>query len=160
MASGRTHAIITKSLAVGSGVAVFVATADINTALLVAMGCFIGLYVEPDLDIATRTYSEKQLLKLWKPLGVLWITIWTPYGQTITHRSIWSHMPILGTFLRVLYLMTPILLVAAVFGRSEAILAAVGSAEFQLMCLGLTIADIGHYIADVVWSGFRKKRKR
>ena len=55
-----------------------------------------GLWLSPDLD----TYSKP--LKRWGLLQGLW---W-PYRKLIPHRSLFSHGPLIGTGLRLAYLMS------------------------------------------------------
>ncbi len=53
-----------------------------------------GLWLSPDLD------TKSNALKRW---GLLqWI--WKPYQKLIPHRSIFSHGPILGSIIRISYL--------------------------------------------------------
>ena len=56
--------------------------------------CLGGLWLSPDLD----TYSVA--LKRW---GLLKI-IWWPYRKVIPHRSLFSHAPLIGTTVRIGYL--------------------------------------------------------
>jgi uncharacterized metal-binding protein len=49
----------------------------------------------PDLDIYSRQFQRWGWLR-W---------IWLPYRKTLHHRSLWSHGFIVGTTLRVVYLM-------------------------------------------------------
>ena len=53
-----------------------------------------GLWLSPDLD--TRSNPTRR----WGPLRLLW---W-PYRRLLTHRSLFSHSPLLGTAGRLLYL--------------------------------------------------------
>ncbi|WP_320663608.1 metal-binding protein [Prochlorococcus sp. MIT 1223] len=53
-----------------------------------------GLWLSPDLDIISKP------LKRWGFLQVLW---W-PYRKIIPHRSNLSHSPIIGTTIRLIYL--------------------------------------------------------
>ncbi len=56
---------------------------------------FGGLWLSPDLDTHCRA------LKRW---GILKI-VWWPYRQVIRHRSILSHGPLIGTSVRIIYLL-------------------------------------------------------
>lgn len=64
---------------------------------LLAGGAFLlgGLWLSPDLDTRSRA------LKRWGPLRILW---W-PYRRFIPHRSVLSHGPLIGTSLRISYLL-------------------------------------------------------
>ena len=55
-----------------------------------------GLWLSPDLD------TRSKALKRWGPFKGLW---W-PYRKLIPHRSLFSHGPLIGTGLRLVYLMS------------------------------------------------------
>lgn len=95
MSSGRTHDRITLWSLPGVTAIAFGLTHSSNLTLIVS-GAFLfsGLMFGPDLDIHSVQY------KRWGSLRWLWI----PYQKTIKHRSLFSHGPIIGTTLRLLYL--------------------------------------------------------
>lgn len=97
MPSGRTHDEITLwSLPWVAGIT-WVCTRNSHLTLFVAGGfLFTGLMFGPDLDI----YSHQFLRWGW----LRWI--WLPYQKSLHHRSFLSHGPVIGTVLRVVYLMT------------------------------------------------------
>lgn len=97
MPSGRTHDSITLwSLPIIAGIT-FERTQNPSLTLVLSGGyLFSGLMFGPDLDI----YSQQ--FKRW---GVLrWI--WLPYRRSMRHRSFLSHGFIIGTVIRVIYLLT------------------------------------------------------
>ena len=59
-----------------------------------------GLWLSPDLDTLSRP------LQRWGPLR--WI--WWPYRQLVPHRSLFSHGPLIGMALRLLWLLSCTLL--------------------------------------------------
>ena len=65
-------------------------------------GAFLvgGLWLSPDLDTLSRP------LQRWGPLR--WI--WWPYRQLVPHRSLFSHGPLIGMALRLLWLLSCTLL--------------------------------------------------
>ncbi len=63
-----------------------------------------GLWLSPDLD--TRSNPSRR----WGPLRILW---W-PYRRLLSHRSVLSHTPLLGSAGRLLYLAALLLALAAV----------------------------------------------
>jgi uncharacterized metal-binding protein len=69
-----------------------------GTLVLVLCGFFLfsGLMFGPDLDIYSRQYQRWGWLR-W---------IWLPYRKSMSHRSILSHGILIGTLLRVAYLIT------------------------------------------------------
>ncbi|HEY9740809.1 MAG TPA: metal-binding protein [Coleofasciculaceae cyanobacterium] len=95
MPSGSTHDRITLwSLPVVTGLTVAL-TRSGNLTLLVSGGfLFSGLMLSPDLDLRSRPFKRWGWLR-W---------IWIPYQKAMHHRSVFSHGPIVGTTLRVLYL--------------------------------------------------------
>ena len=64
---------------------------------LITGGAFLigGLWLSPDLDTRCRA------LRRWGPLQLLW---W-PYRRLLRHRSLFSHGPLIGTALRLSYLL-------------------------------------------------------
>ncbi|MBF2029081.1 MAG: DUF2227 family putative metal-binding protein [Oscillatoriales cyanobacterium C42_A2020_001] len=97
MPSGKTHDSITLwSLPLIAGVT-FERTQNASLTLIVSGGyLFSGLMFGPDLDIHSRQY------KRW---GVLrWI--WLPYRRSMRHRAFLSHGPVVGTIVRIIYLLS------------------------------------------------------
>jgi uncharacterized metal-binding protein len=94
MASGRAHDRATWALALPFG-ALWWPWLGL-TGVAVAAGCFLlgGLLLSPDLD--TRSNATRR----WGPLRLLW---W-PYRRLLSHRSLVSHTPLLGSAGRLLYL--------------------------------------------------------
>ena len=95
MPSGSTHDRITLwSLPIITGLTAAV-TRSGNLTLLVSGGfLFSGLMLSPDLDLHSLPFKRWGWLR-W---------IWIPYQKAMHHRSVFSHGPIIGTTLRVLYL--------------------------------------------------------
>ncbi|ELR98429.1 metal-binding protein [Gloeocapsa sp. PCC 73106] len=102
MPSGSTHDRITLWTVPWLVVLGWYLSKNGKLALLLTLGfLFSGLMFGPDLDI----YSVQ--FKRWGKLRFLWL----PYQKLIKHRSLLSHGPILGTMIRVIYLLTIITLV-------------------------------------------------
>ncbi|HEY9750713.1 MAG TPA: metal-binding protein [Allocoleopsis sp.] len=164
MPSGRTHDRITLwSLPLVAGLT-YGQTHSSSLTLLVASGfLFGGLMFGPDLDIYSRQYQRWGWLR-W---------IWLPYRKMMRHRSFWSHGPVVGTVLRLLYLATWLSAVSLV---GVAIAAALGyaipdwptatglaqqsvlqySPEIMALCLGLELGALSHSCSD--WLGSAYKR--
>ena len=165
MSSGRTHDFCTVLLAPASaGIGFYLATklgADVvSAAVSGAAGCLMALFVNSDLDQRSITNAETNWSKAG-PLGwlvsYLWVWLWTPYAYLIpNHRSMWSHLPVLSTFLRIAYA-APILLVFSWLG---ALVFKVNLFDYPKIVwpamafsfLGLCIADTGHAVLDVLAS--------
>lgn len=164
MPSGRTHDRITLwSLPLVAGLS-FGLTLSGNLTLLVLSGfLFSGLMFGPDLDIHSRQYVRWGWLR-W---------IWIPYQKGLRHRSIFSHGPILGTILRLLYLAcwlgaigVLVLGVAQVVWGVEwkwqIVVAAIQKSlfghphEWLALFLGLELGAMSHALSD--WGGSAYKR--
>jgi uncharacterized metal-binding protein len=108
MASGRAHDRATTLLALpfgllwgpvlgGSGVAIA------SLAFLVG-----GLWLSPDLDTHSRATAR------WGPLRLLW---W-PYRRLLSHRSLLSHSPVLGSAGRLAYLLGALAVLTLLLGAA------------------------------------------
>jgi uncharacterized metal-binding protein len=104
MASGHSHDQATRRLALPFGLLWAPWLGLVGVA--VAAGAFLvgGLWLSPDLDTRSRATQR------WGPLGWLW---W-PYRRGLSHRSLLSHSPVIGTAGRLIYLALALLLVALV----------------------------------------------
>jgi len=94
MASGRAHDRATGLLALALGLCGGLwlgAAAGLSAGLGVLIG---GLWLSPDLDTLSNPTRR------WGPLRLLW---W-PYRRLLSHRSLLSHSPLLGSAGRLLYL--------------------------------------------------------
>lgn len=164
MPSGRTHDRITLyALPLVAGVTLWQSRSS-NVTLLVAGGfLFGGLMFGPDLDIYSLQYQRWGFLR-W---------IWLPYQRSLRHRSFLSHGPIIGTTLRVLYLVC-LLTVLAVFilviaaklwnltftwqdvGENVGRSLTNYSTEFLALFFGLELGAMSHSLSD--WSNSAYKR--
>jgi uncharacterized metal-binding protein len=94
MSSGRTHDRITLWTLPLVVLVAFRLTLDGWLTVIVCLGFWLGGWMfGPDLDIHSVQYKRWGWLR-W---------IWLPYRGSMRHRSRWSHGPILGTMVRVLY---------------------------------------------------------
>ncbi|MEA5620685.1 metal-binding protein [Cronbergia sp. UHCC 0137] len=164
MPSGKTHDRITLwSLPFVTGMT-FVWTRSGNLTLLVAGGfMFGGLMFGPDLDIYSVQFQRWGVVR-W---------IWLPYQKSLRHRSFLSHGPIIGTMLRVVYLLVLLLVVGVLLlvvgtklgnvslnwgdlglgvGRSLSVY----SREFLALFVGCELGAMSHYLSD--WGGSAYKR--
>ena len=106
MASGRAHdrATLIAGAPIGMAAAVLWGA---DAGFIAAAGCLIGgLWLSPDLD------THSNALRRWGPLRGLW---W-PYRHLIPHRSLWSHGPLIGTALRLLWLLSWWVVVSLLIG--------------------------------------------
>jgi len=138
MASGRSHDQATRRLALPFGLLWAPWLGLVGVA--VAAGAFLvgGLWLSPDLDTRSRATNR------WGPLGWLW---W-PYRRGLSHRSLVSHSPVIGTAGRLLYLALALLLVALVAQGAMAL--AAGSAPLRSGDL-VAAAQAGRYWLASLW---------
>ena len=103
MASGRRHDRATRLLALPFGLLCWPWLGPVGAAVGGLAFLVGGLWLSPDLDTRSRPTRR------WGPLGLLW---W-PYRRMLSHRSLLSHCPFVGTALRLAYLATVVALAAA-----------------------------------------------
>ena len=94
MASGRAHDRATWLLALPFGMLWWPWLGPAGSGCAGLAFLVGGLWLSPDLD--TRSNPTRR----WGPLRLLW---W-PYRRLLSHRSLVSHSPLLGTAGRLLYL--------------------------------------------------------
>lgn len=144
----KGHGRITILTAVPAAAGTAYLLPDWRLALLVALGVLSGLFIDPDLDLTVATGSRWRASALSPELGWLWGKFWWLYGRIIPHRSVWSHLPLLGTAGRVGYLLLPFCVIMVAVGNGEAIQRLVDSLFFWAWFVGLALSDIGHWLAD------------
>jgi uncharacterized metal-binding protein len=131
-------------MAVPAGVAVLGATGDPVAAGLTAAGCVLGIPVSPDLDQDGVTLAEGVVYgHLGAIPGILWRSYWMPYALAIPHRHWTSHAPVVGTLLRILYL----LIVPMIVDLRGAVAVAL---KLWPLWLGLAISDMAHWAMDFI----------
>lgn len=132
-----------------AGVCVWL-TGDIVGSLRVGLWCAAGIFISPDLDVDGMTFSEWSIARLWFPLNMLagpFVAFWMPYALLIPHRSAVSHVPILSTVIRVVYMLLPLVALwyfGVVAVNWEIVLMLLGLEPM----LGLSVSDFGHWILD------------
>ena len=155
---------------------VFERTRSASLTLTVSGGyLFSGLMFGPDLDIYSQQYKRWGIFR-W---------IWLPYRRSMRHRSFLSHGFLIGTVIRVIYLLTwiiaslgAIVLLSAVAYHitGEAVVWSQFSQEYWTtgkgwltrslqqyplewvtVLLGLELGALSHSLSD--WIGSRYKRR-
>ncbi|MCL2932218.1 MAG: metal-binding protein [Trichodesmium sp. MAG_R03] len=117
---------------------------------------FSGLMFGPDLDINSRQFQRWGWFK-W---------LWRPYQRSLNHRSFLSHGPIIGTALRLLYLLNWLvvfvvlgLVIDELLGLELSVLGFITSLwrslsqnyqEVIALLVGLELGSMSHYLSD--WS--------
>ncbi|MEA5463342.1 metal-binding protein [Leptothoe sp. PORK10 BA2] len=168
MPSGKSHDRITLWLLPGVLTGAFMLTIDVPLTIIVSISFLIGGFMMgPDLDIQSIQYRR------WGP--VRWI--WSPYQMMVKHRSPWSHGPVIGTLVRVVYLgiwigLFMVLGVLAVnhFWQAQlswsmlettlmSLFARYGKQWLALLA-GLELGALSHYTSDWLASMIKKKKRK
>ena len=139
MPNGKTHdkiTMITAPLVVGF---TYLMIGDIKTTLILMAAYFFASFMfNGDLDTNSRPYNRWWLFKM----------IWIPYQLMFTHRSIWTHGIVLGTVVRLLYVLAIPVLVIAIKG--------VGMPEMNWsivlpVLIGLELGNLNHSVSDKIF---------
>lgn len=168
MPSGQTHDRITLwSLPIVAG-STLILTENSDLTLLVSGGfLFSGLMFSPDLDLRSRPF------KRWGWLRWLWI----PYQKVIRHRSVFSHGLLIGTTLRVLYLVSWFMVVGVLIlgviqlfrdvpwswlGFAQAVARSLRNYRVQGLALfvGLELGAMSHSVSDWMTSAYKRYQKK
>lgn len=169
MPSGKTHDRITLWTLPWIVGGTLLLTRNGELALIVASGfLFSGLMFGPDLDI----YSVQ--FKRWGVLRYLWL----PYQKLFRHRSFFSHGLIIGTVVRLLYLLA-ILLIIAIFLVAIAqllfgfdwnwrlfilnnfnLIKQEYTAEAIALFVGLELGAMSHVLSDLLGSMYKRRQKK
>ena len=155
MSRGRVHALAT---VIAGGVLspslVVLGHLPIEQASAFAAGCLTGLVINPDLDVRRFTHAESVMRRtggrLGRLLSNLWYALWWPYSRLIPrHRHPLSHMPILGTVVRLIYLAVILFAIHWLIGLVISLpdLPMPGPLSWW-GAAGLAVVDTLHYIMD------------
>lgn len=118
MPEGRLH---TRAGLLLSGAFLFspvYADISVGNALQMTAGALIGIVVSPDLDVYGGNISSFYVRRASPILERAWALYWQPYrwliglitagnGVMDSHRSPWSHMPAVGTAIRLAWALLP-----------------------------------------------------
>lgn len=141
MPSGKTHDAITFFLVAPTFAATYYVTREIPISTVITAGMlFGGLMFGPDLDTHSKQYVRWGILK----------SLWYPYQAFFSHRSRWSHGLIFGTFIRVVYFMGVLTLLA--FLLSYIYATYTGGDLPNLMRMTKTWGAIGEFVQTNVGS--------
>lgn len=149
MANGKQHGNATRFLASTLMTSHLVYTHSHET-LALYVGCLFGLICDPDLDIDHKTESEQRVYRFNRVLGFLWHKFWLPYALLIPHRHWSSHLPVVSTLIRHLYIFLLVWFVGMVFTVDpmwfEAI--PIEPTTYAYFLAGNIASDVGHWILD------------
>lgn len=169
MPSGSTHDRITLWTVPGLVICTwYFSKSGRLTLILILAFLFSGLMFGPDLDI----YSVQ--FKRWGKLRFLWI----PYQKLLKHRSIFSHGPIIGNLIRIVYLLTILTILGILiigigqliwgftwnWGEFRQIVWDLATKEhkatFLALYLGLELGAISHILSDWLVSYYKSQSKK
>jgi len=137
------------SCLLGAGITATIGVIFWNTPLFaIAGGMVMGTLIHPDWD-----YAEAR--GVLSELGPIKYLI-KPYGLLIPHRHWLSHLPVVGTIGRLLYIMLPLFIFGFAFPSGNPILGLLRNRYFWLASLGLSIADTIHFALDMAQTGFKR----
>jgi len=155
MPSGEVHSITTGLAAAGSW---FVTQPLLGpqASLAVCVGCLAGALLTPDLDVNNGSISNHHARRTFgSVVGVVWEVIWKPYSWIIPHRSPLSHMPVLGTAIRLFYLSCVVYLVLSLVGIAvPTVVPAALPWWLPFVFIGLVLSDTLHWFLDMFVKGF------
>lgn len=147
MSNGHVHERDSITIAVAGVIVGTAITGNFAVAGFFSLGAISGIFLTPDLDIDTWILSKRKLVNRFKVLGYLWLAYWYPYSIAIPHRHWASHLPVISTALRVLYLgLIP--LVFAIMVRPTIDIGDV--VWFALWFGGLAVSDLAHWLRDTL----------
>ena len=109
-----------------------------------AIGCFVGILLSPDLDVDNGNISNYLLKRIARPIEIIWRIYWYPYRIKLKHRSFWSHFPVFSTLLRVVYFFFIPILLSIYYSYFDLYY------FFLWFVFGLILADFLHYLMDIV----------
>ncbi len=165
MPSGKVHSAVTTVLSIaGPAIFYYYFGFPVREMLLTGAGGLSGLFLTPDLDVDSGSVSQSNVRRAGGGLlGAAWTVLWKPYALLIRHRSFLSHGPIIGTVIRLLYVVFVPWLVWLLLSRlvswvpSPYQVAAV-PAWFWWFAAGLAVVDCAHIFLD--WLMTRLLRRR
>lgn len=176
MPSGKIHQRVNEAaILLGAPTAftlTWYATSDVRMALEITAYALAGMlfgtyFADPDLDQDHITHTEARIRR-WPvvglPLYIAFVAFWYPYAKQTRHRGL-SHQPIVGTLLRLGYILLAFTLINAVgrwviFGTPRGwsdLLLSLGvwivghPAQAGAWIAGECLADILHVLADRLW---------
>jgi uncharacterized metal-binding protein len=147
MPSGKVHTTSTILLAAAAGSFMAYSGKPASQVVALSGGVLAGLILTPDLDMDQGSISMDLVRRsAGRFISALWYIFWQPYSRLIPHRSPLSHLPILGTALRLAYLAILPFLGWWFLGRAWPLPSI--PAWLIWSVVGLALADLSHYILD------------
>lgn len=159
MPGGKAHAFATLAATcatpfIVNGLAV---GATPTNAAAATAGCLLGVLITPDLDVNHGCAALQAIRRAaGEPIADLWRTLWYPYAIMVPHRSWISHLPLLGTALRLGYLYLAVFLIMILLGAAGLVrmpqvqlsLDLIRNSNYVWAFAGLALADLLHFGMD------------
>lgn len=114
----------------------------------VSVGTAMGTLIHPDWD-----YAEAR--GVIAELGPFRYFV-KPYGLFVPHRHWFSHLPVVGTLGRVLYIMLPFFILDFSLLLGNPTFDILRNRHFWFGLLGLSLADTIHFVLDMAQTGFKR----
>lgn len=158
MPGGKVHYDLWKTflpLAALTGAA-SAALVDFYTGVIFVIAYWLGRYIDPDLDLIGITNAESRMMRELKIFGVALVMWFVPYAYFMRfvgigrkgHRNFFSHFPGVSTIIRVAWMLwLPLLILWWYYPIERSVLLRDGLAA---LIVGLTFADLIHYLADAL----------
>lgn len=152
MPGGKTHTLLT----LGATPLVMLASYHLGLdPLSSGGGALVGIVLSPDLDVDDGFIGMYYLRRIFPPLGWVWRALWFPYAKVVGHRSLASHLPLVGTLGRVIYLYIFIVAGCLILHLAPPI----PRPHFWSAFAGLASVDALHAVADALVSEFKEKSR-
>ena len=126
----KFHDVMTKIVAGLMGILVGFCLDPLSGIIAAISIVFGGYFLSPDLDIASEPYKRWDFIR-W---------IWIPYQKLFSHRSFWTHFPIFGSAIRILWIAPLWIPLLVILGVNWTYLIIVAS--------GIELAALVHYMGD------------
>lgn len=151
MPNGTVHSTTTVLLGLAGAAFMVNNGQPAGPTLTLAAGVLAGLVLTPDLDIDEGCISDRYVRRSVGPIGGgLWALYWMPYSRLIPHRSPLSHLPVLGTAIRLVYAgALPVAIYSVMHGALA--LPPIPLWVLGWFALGLACADTLHFLLDQIF---------
>lgn len=145
MAPGRSHNRGNGLLVLATFSGALYLGAPVSVAGWMAAGVALGFVLGPDLDVDggnIAMHNMRRVPFVGRLLSWPWRFIWFPYAKVFKHRSFWTHAPLIGTAIRIIYL--ALLLWPVKFFTGWVPAWEIGA----YMAAGLCLSDFLHWLMD------------
>ncbi|MEH1778518.1 MAG: metal-binding protein [Nostoc sp.] len=155
MASGKWHdrSIVISTPLVG-GLTYYLTHDWMVTGIITGSYLLGGMYLSPDLDLKSKPFYRWGILRwIWKPYQKL-----IPHRGRFYHRNPLSHAPIIGTVLRVGYLVLLGFVPVVLAGMNASLLYWIvkNYSSILLALAGIELSGLTHLLMDITATNMKK----